>query len=349
MRVYEVDPTQDVRWTDLLERHPNASIFHSVSWLNSLRDTYGYEPVVFTTSPPDSDLKNGLVFCRVKSRLTGRRLVSLPFSDHCDPLCESAEDTNYLIRCLQTSVEKQGWRSLELRPIHWTFDQPGEGNSFRPAATYFLHTLDLRPNLRHLFSSLNKDSVQRRIQRAQRANLLERCGRSDDLLKTFYALFQITRARHQLPPTPYVWFQNLIRFHGDALEIRIAYDGGNAIAAILTLRFKNVLYYKYGCSDQRFNKLGATPWLFWSAITAAKSNGATEFDLGRTQEDHAGLLAFKNHWVPQPKRLVYWRFPDIYFLNPVNNWKLKMAKRIFSYMPTKLLAITGKLIYPHIG
>ena len=60
---YQLDPTQDPRWAELVERHPKASVFHSVGWLQVLRQTYGYEPVAFTTSPPNSELKNGLVFC----------------------------------------------------------------------------------------------------------------------------------------------------------------------------------------------------------------------------------------------------------------------------------------------
>jgi hypothetical protein len=71
--------------------------------------------------------------------------------------------------------------------------------------------------------------------------------------------------------------------------------------------------------------------------------------MGRTQEDNAGLLAFKNHWVPAPKRLVYWQFPYTSFLDSVHGWKLKMAKRLFSYMPDRLLTIIGKLMYRHIG
>ena len=74
----------------LVERHPKASVFHTPAWLQALRWTYGDEPVVFTTSPPTAELTNGVVFCRVKSWLTGRRLISLPFSDHCEPLCDSS-------------------------------------------------------------------------------------------------------------------------------------------------------------------------------------------------------------------------------------------------------------------
>lgn len=346
---YQLDPTQDPRWAELVERHPKASVFHTVGWLKALRRTYGYEPVAFTTSSPTGELKNGLVFCRINSWLTGRRLVSLPFSDHCEPLCDSADDLNLLLRYLQAVMEQQTWKYLEVRPVNGNFGQTSDTNGFLPAAKYFLHILDLHPDLDEVFGNLDKDSVQRRIHRAERAGLIEKCGRSDDLLKEFYALFVITRGRHRLPPIPYAWFRNLIQFQGKALQIRLAYKDKTPISAILTLQCKGVVYYKYGCSVAEFNKLGATPWLLWRAIAGGKSNGATKFDMGRTEEDNAGLLTFKNHWVPQPQRLVYWRFPETSSLSSVNGWKLKVAKRVFSSMPDRLRTIAGKLIYRHIG
>jgi hypothetical protein len=349
MKLYQIDPIADARWPEFVARHPKASVFHTVGWLKALECTYGYIPTAFTTSPPRSELKNGLVFCRIDSWLTGRRIVSLPFSDHCEPLCELAEDSHFLIRNLQTALTEQKWKYIELRPISVDFGQAGANLDFLATGQYFLHRLDLCPDLNNVFRSLNKDSVQRRIQRAGKAGLTEKSGRSDELLKDFYALFVITRRRHHLPPIPYAWFDNLIRCQGKALEIRLAYKDRTAIAAILTLRFRNVVYYKYGCSDARFNKFGATPWLLWQAIEAGKSNGANQFDMGRTQEDNAGLLAFKNHWVRQPERMVYWKFPKSSAVPSIDRWKLQVAKRIFSHMPDRLLAITGKLIYRHIG
>lgn len=305
--------------------------------------------MVFTTSSPTAQLKNGLVFCRVKSWLTGCRLVSLPFSDHCEPLCDSVEEIRSLIRYSQAVMERQGWKYIELRPINGDFCEAGTDFGFRPAGNYFLHVIDLRADLADVFRSLDKDSVQRRIRRAEQAGLVEKCGNSPDLLKDFYRLFTITRGRHHLPPPSYVWFQNLIHCLGNSLEIRAAYKDEIPIAAILTLRFNKIGYYKYGCSDAQFNKFGATPWLFWKAIAAAKSSGAVEFDLGRTEEDNAGLLAFKNHWIPHHKQMVYQRFPGTTSLEMADGWKLKTAKRIFSHMPGRLLEVTGRLLYRHIG
>ena len=94
--VHILDPLSDQRWPEFVRHHPNASAFHTAGWLRALRVTYGYEPVAFTTSAPSEELRNALLFCVVRSWLTGSRLVSLPFSDHCEPLIESHEELNLL-------------------------------------------------------------------------------------------------------------------------------------------------------------------------------------------------------------------------------------------------------------
>ena len=83
--IHRFNPLTDPRWPDFVDRHPDAGVFHGRPWLEALRRTYGYEPVVYTTSSPSANLTNGVVFCRVDSWLTGRRLVSLPFADRANP------------------------------------------------------------------------------------------------------------------------------------------------------------------------------------------------------------------------------------------------------------------------
>ena len=67
MTIYKIDPLRDPRWPELCKRHPQASVFHTVGWLEALHRTYGYEPVVFTTSRPRTELENGVLFCKVNS------------------------------------------------------------------------------------------------------------------------------------------------------------------------------------------------------------------------------------------------------------------------------------------
>src|SRR5262245_41581700 len=86
--IWAIDPLCDERWAELIASHPSASVFHRCGWLAALQLSYGFEPIAFTTSSPTEPLTNALLFCKVRSWLTGSRLVSLPFSDHCEPLVE---------------------------------------------------------------------------------------------------------------------------------------------------------------------------------------------------------------------------------------------------------------------
>jgi hypothetical protein len=348
LSILRLDPLEDSRWQRLVDRHPNASVFHTRAWLEALRQTYGYKPVVFTTSPPTGELGNGLLLCRVRSWLTSPRMVSLPFSDHCEPLC-TFEEIEFLTRYLQCELDHQNWKYLEIRPLNWGLTGAGKACGFQAIATYYIHRIDLRQTLRDLFHTFDKDSIQRRVRRAERSGLVEKCGRSEELLQDFFRLSVLTRRRHRLPPQPYAWFRNLIQCFGDALEIRAAYVGKTPVASILTLRFKETAYYKYGSSDARFHYLGAMPFLLWNAISKAKTSGAAVFDLGRTDPIDSGLLTFKNKWVREPQPLVYWKFPTSPGDSTGLEWKINLVKRIVSYTPNRFLTVAGRLIYPHIG
>jgi hypothetical protein len=346
-QIYFVDPLQDERWSDLVSWHPNASVFHTSSWLQALSRTYGYKPVVFTTSPPGSPLKNGLVSCDVRSWLTGRRLVSLPFSDYCEPLFNSSDDLRLLMQYFQDAVAQGKWGYVEFRPVDGVVEAAAGRDSFQRCGNYFWHRLYLQLQAEDLFRSFDKDSVQRRIRRAERAGLSEECGRSEDLLHRFYDLLVMTRKRHGLPPQPHTWFRNLVDAFGDSLDIRMATKEKVPVASILTLRFRDVVYYKYGCSDARYNNLGATPLLLWRAIAAAKSSHARAFDFGRTEADNEGLINFKDKWAPRSNPLLYLRFPR--GVSRAEDRKLKVLKQVFGRMPGKLLTLTGTMIYRHIG
>ena len=120
--VWAIDPLQDDRWQELINRNPNASVFHTRGWLAALRATYGYEPVAFTTSAPTEQLTNVILFCAVRSRLTGSRLVSLPFSDHCEPLVRDADQFRMLCAHVELLRKQQRWKYAEMRSVNFLIE-----------------------------------------------------------------------------------------------------------------------------------------------------------------------------------------------------------------------------------
>jgi CelD/BcsL family acetyltransferase involved in cellulose biosynthesis len=339
--VYEIDPLCDPRWADLVESHPRASVFHSTNWLRALQAVYEYEPVAITTCHPELPLTNGLVFCRVKSWLTGRRLVSLPFSDHCDPLINSPDELDEILLGMEQYVD-EGWRYIETRPGSW---QPSSRTKLSKSLTYRLHLLDLRRSKEELFRSFHKDCVQRKIRRAQREKLRYEQGSSEVLLREFYRLFVMTRRRQG---QPIAWFRTLVAIFGSKLKISVTYKDELPTASIITLSHKRSVVYKYGCSDARFHRLGGMALLLWNAIQEARDNGFDEFDMGRSDTDNLGLIAFKERWGATSRELSYWTYPRSAHVKTAA-WQKKFLRSVAAVIPDMALTTVGTLFYRHIG
>jgi len=344
--MYQVDPLQDRRWSELLLKHPAATVFHLPEWLKALQRTYGYEPVIFTTSAPYQELTDGFAMCRVNSWLTGRRLVSLPFSDHCEPLVSGTEEFQRLLSGLKQEMARGMHRYIEFRPLSLL---PGRESSLERSEHFCLHKLDLSPTITELFGRCHKSCVRQKILRAERERLVYEAGHSSELLRKFYDLQVITRRRHQLAPQPFAWFRNLAACMGEKLKVHLVSKDNNLIASILTLKFRRTLVCKYACSDKRFSKLGGLQLLFWKAIQEAKGEGLLEVDLGRSEPGNEGLILFKDHFGATRSTVTYWRYPASSAAQGRDSWKMGVAKRVFSHLPNGWLTTTGSLLYKHIG
>jgi CelD/BcsL family acetyltransferase involved in cellulose biosynthesis len=341
-----IDPLTDPRWDDLVARHPSASAFHRRGWLEALQQTYGYKPFVLTSASPGESLTDGIVACRITSWLTGTRMVSLPFADHCEPLFGDSGDRHLLSDRLAEECKRQHCKYMEFRPLLASADL---GNEFQPSESFYIHELDLAPSIEQLFKGLHKDSIQRKIRRAEKEQLSYEVGSTREFIETFYHLLLITRRRHHLPPQPVSWFSNLAKNMGDALHIRIARKNGAPIAALLTLRHRSNVIYKYGCSDGAFHQLGGMPFLFWKLIEEGKATGAQCIDFGRSEMENEGLVAFKDKFGTTKRTLTYFRYPQTQKQNASSWGDSGLARRVFSVLPDGVLSAAGKVLYRHIG
>ncbi len=343
--LFALDPLRDERWRELIAAHPASSVFHSTEWLSALRLAYGYEPVVYTDCDPSSPaIASGIVFCKVKSWLTGRRLVSVPFSDHCDPLVGSSAEFDDLLVRMRESVRGGEWQYCEVRPLAF---EPGVATMFGQSNQYLWHAVNLRPGIEEIYRNLHS-SVRRRIRRAEREALTYEEGNSERLLGQFYKLVVATRRRKYLPPQPIQWFRSLIASLGANLAIRVASKNGMPIASILTVNHKKTITYKYGASDAPMHPLGGVSLLLWNTIQQAKAAGYETLDLGRSDTGNEGLAAFKEHWGGIRSDLRYWRYPSRP-QSPQGEVRRKIAQQIVKVMPDRVLIAAGSLLYRHIG
>src|SRR5712692_3213365 len=185
VNIHIVDPLSDIRWNELVARHAGVSVFHQRGWLEALVRTYGFKTLVLTTSPPAQRLDSAAVLCRISSWMTGTRLVSLPFADHCEPLLNGAGEFRVFTNWLREECKREGQRYVELRTL---LDARIAESDLQPTRPYWFHELDLSSSLQQLFRGMHKNCFQRKIRRAEREKLSYEVGRSQHLVDEFYRL-----------------------------------------------------------------------------------------------------------------------------------------------------------------
>jgi hypothetical protein len=101
----------------MLLRTPGASFFHGSAWARVLSESYGYTPLYFSVIENER-LRALVPMMEVSSFLTGKRGVSLPFTDYCEPIIEETVELadrvdlfNQIVEC----ARKRGWKYIELR------------------------------------------------------------------------------------------------------------------------------------------------------------------------------------------------------------------------------------------
>src|SRR5437868_4430600 len=82
-----IDPTTEPAWDRLVKSRPESTFFHTSAWARVLNSAYGYKPLYFVKREGEK-LSAAVCVMEVDSFLTGKRGVSLPFTDFCEPLAE---------------------------------------------------------------------------------------------------------------------------------------------------------------------------------------------------------------------------------------------------------------------
>jgi CelD/BcsL family acetyltransferase involved in cellulose biosynthesis len=344
--IERLDPVRDPSWRELVLSHPRSSVFHSPEWLEALRRTYGFEPVAYVTAGSGSS-PAGIPFSLVRSWLTGRRLVSLPFSDHCQPLVDSPEQVEEILGTAQADARGGGWGYVQIRPLAAAPLGALDRSGFRSEGPLYHYQLDLGPDLDTLFKGVKYD-VRKDVRRAERSDLRFEVGRDAETVSAYYRLHVMTRSTQGVPPQPFTWFRNLADCLGEMLDVHLLIRDGTPIAGLITILFRDQLMWKYSATDPERDRAGLGKSLMWKSICRAKERGATTLDMGRVDPDNVGLAQFKERWGARRSDLTYLRSPAPSD-RPRPRWVSSAARSIIPRLPVPLLAAAGRLAYRHVG
>lgn len=294
------DPRTDPRWCALVNRLP-SDVFHSPAWMRVLTDTYGFDFQARLILDDEGEPLGGLPFCHIRDML-GERIVTLPFSDYCDPLTDRrdvwaaltadhlAHDCPVMIRSLHNDLLHGDARFKIVKQAKW-------------------HGLDLRPDVDALWRGLH-DSSHRAIHKSERSGVVIRAAQNADDLRAFFGMhLAIRKYKYQMLAQPHRLFENIWRhfIEPGAGFLLLACHQDKPIAGVLYLRWKDTLYYKFNASSSASLELRPNDQIMWEGIKRAKESGCVALDFGLSDWDQEGLIRYKRKFGTIEKTISFWR------------------------------------------
>jgi hypothetical protein len=333
-----VNPLEHPDWDAPLTRRPDFSFFHGRAWASVLAQTYGFAPVWQVQG------ESMLPLMEVRSWLTGRRGIGLPFTDDCAPLCRSAGEFQPLFDAAVQLGRSRGWKSIELRGGRRLLG----GDAVPASLSYYGHGLRLGGD-EGMFGKMD-GSVRQAVRKAETGGVTVEILQSRQAVRDFYFLQCLTRKRHGLPPQPWRFFLNIWQHVLSQNQgiVALARWHGTEIAGAVYLYLGDKAVYKYGASDFRFQHLRPNNLVMWEAMRWLARRGVVSLHLGKTSPANEGLRRFKLHLGSVEERIEYVKFDLLrnrfeVDADDIAGWH----NRVFRRLPVFLSRTAGEWLYRH--
>lgn len=339
-----LDPVGDKTWDARLAAQGIEAFFQGAAWARVLQETYAYKPKYFATLA-GGHLNALLPVMEVASWLTGRRGVSLPFTDYCDPLAGDSAAFRQLFDQAAVYGRDRRWKYLELRGGQQFL------RSALPSQQFYGHKIALVGDEKELFAAL-RPPVRRAIRKAEKEGVTVEILADGKGVQPFYSLHCRTRRKHGLPPQPFEFFQNLQKYILEAGcgIIVLARLGAKAIAGSMFFHLGQQAIYKFGASDERMLELRGNDLVMWEGIKYYAASGLRTLRLGRTSLTNEGLRRFKLGWGAREHSINYFKYDlrkDAFVAD--RDKAFGWHNRIFAALPLSLSRLLGSVLYRHIA
>jgi len=349
-----IDPITDPRWDKFVESHPFGLVCHLSGWKRILEQSFNHmKGYYFVLFDENDKIKAGLPIYEVKSWLTGKRLVSIPFATLCDPLISTSEEMTVLLKEVMEFSRDRNISYLEIRTLFSPSLVKKNGRLYK-TSDYRHHylPLDATPDL--LMQSFHRTCVRKNIRKASKSSLKIKVAVDMSDVDNFYRLYSKTRKHLALPPHPYRFIQTIWNeFSVDKrVIVLLAEKEGQPIASMLLYKFRDRVSAEYLGWDRMFADVRPSSYIYWEAIKLAHSEGYKIFDFGRTSKLNKSLMDFKIRWGTKVIELPQFFYPEKVAEEMSEHEKTisyRIMRKICSSVPEAAFQAVGKMCYRHLG
>jgi hypothetical protein len=236
-------------------QHKDSTSSYLQSWFDLIAKLYGYSFIPLTAHNAEGQITGFLPLCYISSRLTGRRLVSLPFSDYCPLLAADESSANDLIDQAVALAKERKVKYLELRTgFHEVL---AKRTDLVEEHLYVRWLMPLSSDPDKVWSNLRKP-VQHQVKKSRKLGVQVRIAQSREDMGHYYRLHLMTRCKkHGMPAQPQRYFYELWDTFAasGAVQLLLAEYEREVVAGMILVASGSTIRYAYGASDERYLKL----------------------------------------------------------------------------------------------
>lgn len=342
-----VGPCDDpAAWDAFVERN-GGSPFTTWRW-GEVVESYGPDRHYFAAEK-DGDIVGAAPLFRVRSRLFGDEIVSVPYASRGslvlddDHRAVARDGLMALVRTLADELDVDV-ASLQSRDL-------GDPGSFERARRYVAYEVPVGDGPDAIWEGM-KSSRRGKIRRARDEGVNFRVAENKDDLRSFYRLYLETMRGHGSPPHSFRFFERLWdRFHGDGtMRVYLVESDGRPVNGAIDFAFGSWVYHWKDVSDYDYRDLQGGSFIVWKGLEWAAENGYETYDLGRTREG-TGVYTFKKSFGGEKVWMDdYHYFPhgEVDLPDPEDE-KYERAKEVWRRLPIPVIRLLGPPIRKSIS
>jgi len=328
-------------WNKFVERNPAASIYHRAEWRDIIKQTYGHEGYYFLARDTDSNIVGVLPLIRLKSRLFGDLLVSMPYFKTGGAVAEHPSIEKRLMQAANNHAETLGIEHIEYR-------DDIQRTAFPVRSEKVNMILSLPGSREELWSSFGS-KLRAQVKRPQRENPEILLG-GKEYLDDFYTVYSRNMRDLGSPAHSKQFVQNIMSCFPDKSWIICLRLDNRPVAAGFLISHGEILEIPLASTVRDVNHLSMNMLLYWEVLKFAVDSGFHYFNFGRSSKD-AGTFRFKQQWGAKPRQL-YWHYwlnggNEPPSLNPQNP-KYALAINLWKHLPIPITQWIGPRIVKNL-
>lgn len=328
-------------WDAFVRGQPRWTHWHLYGWRSVLDRIFGHQCLYLEARTRTDELAAVLPLVRVRSRLFGHFLVSMPFVNYGGPL-GSGVGIRALVEESARLATRDRVKLLELRSRE---PLPTELPASHRKITVLL---DLPGSPEALWKRFPA-KVRSQVRRPEKEGVTVREGLAE--IGPFYEVFAQHMRDLGTPAQSLAFFQAIAEVFPADVRVACAYLGETPIAAGYGFFWRDEFEITWASALRAQKHLSANMLVYWTLMRRAIADGASVFNFGRCTPG-SGTHRFKVQWGGRDELLWWYQHstqPEAIASTPSpDHARYALATRLWSRLPVSLTTRVGPSIVRYI-